>query len=218
MSLIDEALKRAQEAARKEGESPQKRPWTPAPLPDAGLARRRRIVRTLGRALSIGATLVVGVLIVRAVWNAAGPSERPIAVPAVARTEPVPAPEPTLAETVVTTPMAAPAGVPRPAKPARTELPEGASTVQPAPETTPGSAPAPRSAADGRSHVGAVQLPGGARIELGGIAWSQEEPRALLNDRIVATGAYVEGYTVAKIEEDRVVLEKDGVSITLTLK
>ena len=41
MSLIDEALKRAQEASQREGEKSQERPWTPAPLPDAGLARRR---------------------------------------------------------------------------------------------------------------------------------------------------------------------------------
>ena len=41
MSLIDEALKRAQEATRSQGAKTDARPWTPAPLPDAGLARRR---------------------------------------------------------------------------------------------------------------------------------------------------------------------------------
>ena len=35
MSLIDDALKRAQEATRKAGEADKPRPWTPAPLPDA---------------------------------------------------------------------------------------------------------------------------------------------------------------------------------------
>ena len=42
MSLIDEALKRAQEASQREGAKGETaRPWTPAPLPDAGLAKRR---------------------------------------------------------------------------------------------------------------------------------------------------------------------------------
>ena len=70
----------------------------------------------------------------------------------------------------------------------------------------------------GRTYVGVVHLPEGRRIELGGIVWSEEEPRALLNDRIVATDAYVEGFTVAKIEENRVALEKDGMTIYLVLK
>ena len=97
-------------------------------------------------------------------------------------------------------------------------MPEGVSFAETAVATTPAAPPAARPLADGRTYVGVVQLPGGARIEIGGIAWSQEEPRALLNDRIVATGAYIEGFTVAKIEEDRVVLEKDGVSISISLK
>jgi hypothetical protein len=71
---------------------------------------------------------------------------------------------------------------------------------------------------DGRTYVGVVNLPEGRRIELGGIVWSEEEPRALLNDRIVATDAYVEGFTVAKIEANRVALVKDGMTIYLVLK
>ena len=218
MSLIDEALKRAQEAARKEGAAPQPRPWTPAPQPDAGLARRRRIVRTLAWSASIAAAVLLGAVGVRAVWNAAGPSQRPSAAPAAAPT--ARAPEPTLAETVVTTPMAAPpaAAVTRAPRPSRTSMPEGVSIAGTAPEATLAPASPTRPAGEGRIHVGALQLPDGARIELGGIVWSETEPRALLNDRIVATGSYVEGFTVSKIEEDRVVLEKDGVSITIRLK
>jgi hypothetical protein len=71
---------------------------------------------------------------------------------------------------------------------------------------------------DGRTYVGVVQLPDGAKIELGGIAWSEEEPRALLNDRIVGTDAYVAGFTVAKIEENRVVLVRDGMTVYLAVK
>jgi len=69
-----------------------------------------------------------------------------------------------------------------------------------------------------RSYAGGVTLPGGGRIELGGVAWSETEPRALLNDRIVAVGGYVDGYSVSKSETDRVELVKDGVTIVLTVK
>ena len=48
--------------------------------------------------------------------------------------------------------------------------------------------------------------------------WSDAEPRALLNDRVAGVGAWVEGFTVAKIEPERVALEKDGVTIFLSLK
>lgn len=217
MSLIDEALKRAQEAARKEGASPEKRPWTPAPLPDAGLARRRRVVRALLWTVSIAAALAVAVVGIRVVWNAAGPAAHPAAAPAPAPT--VPAPEPTLAETVVTTPMAPPAAVARAPRPTRNAMPEGVSFAETTPEATEAAQPpAPKPVADRRHFVGTAQLPDGVRIELGGIVWSEEEPRALLNDRIVGTGAYVEGFTVSKIEEGRVVLEKDGTTISISLK
>jgi hypothetical protein len=71
---------------------------------------------------------------------------------------------------------------------------------------------------DGKSYAGSVTLPGGAKIELGGIVWSETEPRALVNDRIVAVGAYFEGFTLSKIEENRIALEKDGATIYLTVK
>jgi len=106
---------------------------------------------------------------------------------------------------------AAPSARPRPTK---VGIPQGedvsASVVE---------VPAPPSVLEaGRTYVGIVHLPEGRRIELGGIVWSEAEPRALLNDRIVATDGYVEGFTVAKIEENRVALEKDGMTIYLVLK
>jgi hypothetical protein len=76
------------------------------------------------------------------------------------------------------------------------------------------AAPAPA----GKSYKGKVALPDGGSIELGGIVWSEADPRALVNDRVVAVGAYVQGYTIERIEEDRVVLEKDGKRITITVK
>lgn len=86
------------------------------------------------------------------------------------------------------------------------------------PAAPPAPAGSPARIADGRSYAVAVNLPGGGRIELGGIVWSEDAPRALLNDRIVGVDAYVEGFTVSKIEESRVALVRDGVTIYLTLK
>jgi type II secretory pathway component PulC len=63
-----------------------------------------------------------------------------------------------------------------------------------------------------------VELPDGGSLELGGIVWSEADPRALVNDRVVGVGAYVQGYTIERIEEDRVVFEKDGKRITITVK
>jgi type II secretory pathway component PulC len=70
----------------------------------------------------------------------------------------------------------------------------------------------------GKSYHGKVTLPDGGSLELGGIVWSEQDPRALVNDRVVGVGAYVQGYTIETIQEDRVVLEKDGKRITVTVK
>lgn len=121
--------------------------------------------------------------------------------------------------------------VPTPPRPSRRAAPPsapsepGAAAKAPAPRSepvaagaeTPVSRPLPRLGPP-RSYAGGVTLPGGDKIELGGIAWSETEPRALLNDRIVAVGGYVDGYSVSRIETDRVELVKDGVTIVLTVR
>ncbi len=214
MSLIDEALKRAQEASQREGQkSETSRPWTPAPLPDAGLARRRALLRLGLRALAGIAAVVVLAFLGRMVWDAAAPEPAPEVRVAAA---PVPTPAPTLPETLVPTPNAPPAAVAAPTRPrpTRIAMPQAEDV-----STAVVEVPPPRSVLDdGRTYVGVVNLPDGRRIELGGIVWSEEEPRALLNDRIVATDAYVEGFTVSKIEEGRVALVRDGMTIYLSLK
>ncbi len=213
MSLIDDALKRAQEASGREGEKPEARPWTPAPLPDAGLARRRSLLRALLWSLAAAAGLAAVGLVVRRASDEPAPGSPS----GNRRAAAVPSPAPTLEETLVTTPATAAAGgrarATRPAAPAQEAEPVAAE-----PTAEPAAPSAPRPLADGRTYVGAVDLPGGGRIELGGIVWSEEEPRALLNDRIVATDAYVEGFTVSKIEEGRVELVRDALTIYLSLK
>ena len=199
----------AREEQRREA-----RPWIPTPLPDAGLARRRRIVRrsrgrssprrpSLGRAVS-------GNRARRCRRGHPRPRRTSRGGPAAAP------PARTRADgDLATTPVAPRRRPARRASPAGRDARRTRASSRRHRRPPPGP---PRTIADGRSYVGSVDLPGGGRIELGGIVWSEIEPRALLNDRIVGVGAYVEGFTVSKIEEDRVALEKDGVTIFISLK
>jgi hypothetical protein len=212
VSLIDEALKRAQEASRREGEKERSRPWTPAPLPDAGLARRRAAIRAVLWTLGGVAAAAVLFLGGRVIWNAAAPdAPAPTRVAAAAPTA-----APTLPEMLVPTPVptAVSSAVPTRPRPTRVAIPR-TEDIAPGVVEVP---PPPSVLQDGRTYVGVVVLPDGARIELGGIAWSEDEPRALLNDRIVGTDAYVAGFTVANIEENRVALVRDGMTIYLAVK
>ena len=219
MSLIDDALKRAQAAGEGEADrsKPGSRPWIPTPMPDAGLARRRALTRWLG--IAAASAVVLAVVAIGLGWAlrqatrapAGGGSGEPRAV-AVA---PLPTPTLPAEETIVAPPAAAVTRV-RPTRVPRPEQEGGAEA--PATSDAPTPAARPQAIANGKNYVGSVNLPGGARIELGGIVWSETEPRALLNDRIVATGAYIEGFNVAKIEEGRVLLEKDGATISLSVK
>ncbi len=217
MSLIDDALKRAQAADEAAAGRPAQRPWIPTPMPDAGLARRRAAIRWLGIAAAAFAVLAAGIAVVRVAWTSGprlpagtGPGEeRPAALVST----------PTLApEAVVIVPTPFPTAPLRPTRAPRPVAAE-AGAVSESPDARPTAPARPAGAiANGRSYAGAVTLPGGERIELGGIVWSETEPRALLNDRVLGVGAYVEGFHVTRIEEDRVELEKDGVTISITVK
>jgi len=232
VSLIDDALKRAQAADAAAGRSSE-RPWIPTPMPDAGLARRRRILRALAIGIAVAAVLVAGAWVLR---RAASAPAAPTAASTAASEAPRPAPvrtETPLQIVVVvptpTTPVPA-AGSPEPVRVRPTRAPRPTAAPAPAGEGGEGASaeaapppptPAPRPSgplADGRTYAGSLTLPNGNRIELGGIVWSETEPRALLNDRILAVGSYVEGFVVAGIEENRVALEKDGVRIYVTVR
>jgi len=243
VSLIDEALKRAQQAADRD--APRARPWVPAPLPDAGLARRRWVIRATlaGLAAGLGLAGVAALLI----W-AARPS------PAAASRSGATAARPEAAVPVPTEVREADGGGRSGAPPARAAAAIApARTPTPARSGSPGTrtmaevqfdltpvhvAAAPRLAetmrsasasgspevraaappSGGKTYHGRIALPDGGSLELGGIVWSDADPRALVNDRVVGVGAYVQGYTVERIEEDRVVLEKDGKRVTISVK
>ena len=218
MSLIDDALKRAQAAGEVAPSRPGDRPWTPTPMPDAGLALRRKLTRwfvigMVAAAAGIGGFFVLRPLLTSEPHLQTGRGREDGRAAAL----PIPiAPTPTLEAVIVPSPI--PSAAPRP-RPTRVPMPADAATAPgEATASPPPPAPAASRIADGRSYVGSLNLPGGAKIELGGIVWSETEPRALLNDRVVKTGAYVEGYELVKIEENRVVLQKDGVTISVSVK
>jgi hypothetical protein len=115
---------------------------------------------------------------------------------------------------------------PERAAPAR---PVSTTTLNPRQETPPREAaakpepppqlPRPASrAVDGRTFVGALVAPNGARVELGGIVYSETNASALLNGRILPVGAVVEGMTISAIHEDRVELSAEGLTVHLTLR
>lgn len=70
----------------------------------------------------------------------------------------------------------------------------------------------------GRSFSRRVELAGGETIELGGIAWSETGPFALINGRVVGPGEKVGGFRVIRIEPKQVEIEAGGETIYLRLK
>jgi hypothetical protein len=88
-------------------------------------------------------------------------------------------------------------------------------------ERSPGGARAPISSAnvvqDARVSSGQAQLRGGQIVDLGGIAWSESDPYALINGQVVGIGELVRSYKVTAITPNQVILEKDGDRVILRL-
>jgi hypothetical protein len=55
-------------------------------------------------------------------------------------------------------------------------------------------------------------------VDLEGIAWSESEPFALLNGRVVGVGEFIRAYRVTEITRDRVTLEQGDDRVVLRLK
>jgi hypothetical protein len=228
MSLIDEALKRAQakhqEEPRRVGDAEA---WVPTPMPDPARHRRRRLAALLAAA-------VVVVLAAGAAYLLFGrrpaPDRRPAAKesssPAAS-----PAPEVTfLPEAVVEPPRVADAGpgAPERARPPGRSAEASAAGSRPAEPERPAAAAAPpdlppaegpqarrdllpsgnaRGArADVRTFTGEAVLADGVMIELGGIVYSEEKPVALLNGKVLGPDAFLLGYRIVRIDPDRVEL------------
>ncbi len=243
MSLIDDALKRAQAAHQKVppggAGSDGKVPWTPPPLPDRSRQTRARLGRILGFALlgALAAAVAI-VVLVRSRRPAAAPSPASAAVRDASAAAGLP---PITSEVTVAPP---PAGVAaRPSADAASKAPpppqvrraEGRRPGAEAPAQRPpdergaerlgptgpaGAQPQrpPRAAAERDSFAGELPLAGGGKITLDGIVYSESNPVAVLNGRITPPGGYVEGYTVTKIFPDKVELEREGKTVSITVR
>lgn len=70
---------------------------------------------------------------------------------------------------------------------------------------------------EGATYLRRVRTTDGSVAELGGIAYSDTRPIAVINGAVVSNGDFIAGFTVVAVEPERVVLEADGVRIYLSL-
>ena len=217
MSLIDEALKRAElEAARRDGLRGGAYPWVPEHTP----RRRRRW------AVVAAVVIVAGIVAGGVVFLSVRPAPAPVEVPKSRVQSSPPSEE---LQTVVVAPP--PRGQPDrgPAAVQDTTSAKGSGEVKrPAPKpqaeaararTAPDVEPRPAPVAmDTKTYVGEVTAPDGAKIELGGIVYSETSPVALINGKVLGPGATVEEFTIVSIQPDRVELRGRGITIFLALK
>lgn len=101
----------------------------------------------------------------------------------------------------------------------------GADTADSVPRTTQTSrdhsiesSSSPGGNRDATVSIGQAQLPGGQILDLGGIAWSESDPYALINGQVIGVGELVRSYRVTSITPDEVVLEKDEDRVILRLE
>jgi hypothetical protein len=226
MSLIDEALKRAQAAQIPAPQAPSVWTQTPTHLPDRRSAWKRPAIWLISVLLLAALAAFVSIR-----QGGTKPASR-----SSAALERRPAPT-AAASTAESQAQASGRLVPSPlASALEPEMPAHADvqsvrppTIAPTHPVVAAPAEAPpagrttndrpsRALVDGKSYSGEILLASGAKIELGGIVYSEESPVALINGRVVARGDSVEGLTVAKIEPERVELEGHGVRVFLVLK
>lgn len=92
-----------------------------------------------------------------------------------------------------------------PARPRQTDIVPAPTVQSPLPQPT-------------REFVGQAQLRDGQLVDLGGIAWSESEPFALLNGQVIGVGELIRSYRVTEIDPDQVILEQDDDRVVLRLK
>ncbi len=224
MSLIDEALKRAElEAARRDGLKGGAYPWVPEHTP-----RRRRRWAVVA-AVVIAAGIVAGgvVFLSRRPAPVQGPESKVQSSPptqelqtVVVAPPPRGQPDRVPAAEQGTTSVKGSGEVKRPAPKPQAEAARArtAPDAEPRPAAAPADGKAARAAADAKTYVGEVTAPDGAKIELGGIVYSESNPVALINGKVLGPGAMVEEFTIVSIQPDRVELRGRGITMFLALK
>jgi hypothetical protein len=218
VSLIDDALKRAaSEGTRRETAAPPDaaRPWTPPPLPEP----RRRTWPWAAAAAGIAAAVTAALLWTREVKP---PAPEPAGQRPAAASVPEPAATPAAVPARTTVALPGPGGAPASAAKApatarrvtQSRAGEASSAPQPAPASPGQESAAPEASAP----APAVEAPAGvAGIVLEGIVWSETEPVAMINGRILRVGGAVEGYIITKIEPQAVELQGERGTIRLTV-
>lgn len=240
MSLINEALKRARdEAVRREASN---RGIPLAPMVPTGEHNRWFPITVLVLAVALVVSLVVVVNLSSKLTGgtpATLTEDLPRSEPAVhaymdstmphAAEAPGNSPPPTTPESVPAgddSGASATAALPSPALPPPN--PKASATSEPKILDAPPQAPVPPKQAnspakqatgpEARVFVLQAKLESGQSVDLGGIAWSEAGPYALLNGRVVGVGDSVHGYRVSKIDPGQVTLERDNDRVILRLK
>jgi uncharacterized membrane protein len=221
MSLIDDALKRAHgtespEDAVKRGAS---YPFMARNLQDRRRSRRALLTGFLAGGF-LAAALAGALVYVLVGWRPA-PVGR---VLAPARTLPPPAASSPLPQVVVKPPVrphpTAPGGeeaaaARRAGKQAAPKSSPSRSTISAGQSGDEDAAVAPPAA---KTYSKSATLPDGRKLELDGIVFSETNPVAMINGRVVAVGGIIEGLTVAGIEAERVELKGNDLRLFITLK
>lgn len=229
MSLVSDALKKARQEAARQDAAQRGLPYA------VGAAEKPRSSSLLVGVIagSVTGVVLLGVIAYLAGWLGPGRSEKPVVEAAVTQESPEPAavpetsvpepsPTPTTSPVVVAeaTPPPPPPSSPAPsASPPVVTTPPPAEptlTVEPTPVVAPETTPGP-TAAEPKRYVGSVPLPGGA-VTLNGIAYSEQNPIAVLDGRVVGPGESVQGFTVVAIERKQVKLEGHGQVVYLALR
>lgn len=126
------------------------------------------------------------------------------AEPVTQPTPPAPIPADPVAVPVATEPQTA-APIEPPATPTRTPVTPETATIDPPP------GPGPEAATPvSKTFVREASIPGVGQLRLGGIAWSERQPFALINGRVVGPGDRIQGLQVAAVSRGEVVLRAEG--------
>ena len=242
MSLINEALQRAREEAVRREAVERGVPLPPAPrrasrnswLPLAvlvlAIALAASVITLLGLSRQIPATIPEATVTT---------NQAALQVPStdlqVLEADSIPANQPASAERAVDQPKPLPLEAPTVAEdrslpatesidetPATTGAPVSKPVAEPqsvesVTEPIAERAPVPQGS-EAAIFIRHADLGNNVSIELGGIAWSETGPYALLNGRVVGVGESVSGYVVRSIDPQEVRLEGPERQIALRLK
>jgi hypothetical protein len=66
--------------------------------------------------------------------------------------------------------------------------------------------------------VAELPVPGDEPVKLNGIAFSQDQPVAVLDGRVMGPGETIKGFTIISIESGRVKLQGHGTTVFLAPK